>query len=74
MFRNVRPVVGRPLSEVMDVLWGKELALEIMEHFRHTLATGAVYSSSRFVHRRHDLDATEAYEWELHRVRLPDGR
>ena len=37
VFRNVRPVVGRPLSEVMDVLWGKELALEIMEHFRHTL-------------------------------------
>lgn len=74
VFRNVRPVVGRPLSEVMDVLWGEELALEIMEHFRHTLATGEVYSSSRFVHRRHDLDATEAYEWELHRVRLPDGR
>lgn len=74
VFRNVRPIVGRPLSEVMGVLWGDALAREIVDHFRHTLATGEVYSSSRFVHRRHDLDATEAYEWELHRVRLPDGR
>ncbi|MCA0300911.1 MAG: PAS domain-containing protein [Proteobacteria bacterium] len=73
-FRNVRPLVGRPLADVMHVLWSDDVAREIVGHFRHTLETGESYISPRFVHRRHDLDATESYEWELHRVRLPGGR
>ena len=74
VFRNVNPLVGRSLSEVITVLWGEDLGREVVGRFRHTLETGESYSQSRFVHRRHDLDATEAYEWELHRARLPDGR
>ncbi len=73
-FRNVRPLVGRELAEVMHVLWSDEVAREIVDRFRHVLDTGEPYSSPRFVHRRHDVDTTESYEWELHRARLPDGR
>ncbi|MBV8844112.1 MAG: PAS domain S-box protein [Bryobacterales bacterium] len=73
-FRNVRPVIGRDLSEAMGILWPEPVAAEIIAVFRHTLQTGEAYHSPRFVNPRQDVGAIEAYEWELHRMTLPDGR
>ena len=73
-FRNVRPVIGRDFAEAMRILWPEPVAAEIIGHFRHTLDTGEPYYSPRFVNPRHDVEIVEAYEWELHRMTLPDGQ
>ena len=73
-FRNVRPVIGRDFAEAMRTLWPEPVASEIIATFRHTLDTGEPYYSPRFVNPRHDVEAVESYEWELHRMTLPDGQ
>jgi PAS domain S-box-containing protein len=73
-FRNVRPVIGRDFSEAMRILWPEPVATDVINAFRHTLETGVPYYSPRFVNPRRDLGALEAYEWELHRMVMPDGR
>ena len=73
-FRNVRPVIGRDFAEAMRILWPEPVAAEIIAHFRHTLETGEPYYSPPFFNPRHDVEAVEGYEWELHRMTLPDGQ
>jgi phosphoglycerate-specific signal transduction histidine kinase len=73
-FRNVRPLIGRPFNEAMHTLWPDQVAEEIISHFRHTLETGEPYCSPRFTNPRHDVEIVESYEWELQRIRLPDGQ
>jgi PAS domain S-box-containing protein len=73
-FANVRPVIGRPFDEAMRILWPEPVAADIIREFRRTLDTGEPYSSKDFVNPRADTDRVEGYEWELHRVTLPDGR
>ena len=73
-FRNVRPLIGRDFSEAMHILWPEPTASEIIAHFRHTLETGEPYYSPQFINPRHDVEIVESYEWELQRIRLPDGQ
>jgi two-component system, cell cycle sensor histidine kinase and response regulator CckA len=73
-FRNVRPVIGRDLAETMRILWPEPVAAEIIAHFRHTLETGEPYYSPGFFNPRQDVETVEGYEWELHRMTLPDGQ
>jgi PAS domain S-box-containing protein len=73
-FRNVKPVVGRDFGEAMRILWPDPVASEVIEVFRRTLETGEPYYSRDFRRQRHDVDTVESYEWELHRLKLPDGR
>jgi PAS domain S-box-containing protein len=73
-FRNVRPLLGRPLAEALQTIWPPPVAAAVLAAFQHTLATGEPYRSPRFVNRRADVDSVESYEWELHRSVLPDGQ
>jgi PAS domain S-box-containing protein len=73
-FANFNPAVGRPFDEAMYVLWPEPVATEVIEIFRHTLETGEPYFSRDFEYPRADIDQTESYEWELHRILLPGGR
>ena len=73
-FRNVRPIIGRDFAEAMRILWPEPVAVEIIGHFRHTLDTGEPYYSPPFINPRHDAEIVESYEWELHRMTLPDGQ
>lgn len=73
-FVNVRPVIGRPFVEAMRILWPEDTAMEIVGHFRRTLDTGEPYYSRDFIQPRADIGEVEGYEWELHRIRLPEGR
>ncbi len=70
----MRPVIGRDFSEAMHILWPEPVAAGIIAAFRHTLETGEPYYSPRFVNPRHDVEAVEGYEWELHQITLPDGQ
>ena len=73
-FYNVRPVIGRNLVDVMRILWPEPVATEIVAAFRQTLETGEAYRSRNFSSPRADTDNVESYEWELHRITLPDGQ
>lgn len=73
-FRNVRPVIGRPFIEAMRILWPEPVADEIVGRFRETLSSGVPFRSRDFVRPRNDVGQIEGYEWELHRIRLPQGR
>jgi signal transduction histidine kinase/ActR/RegA family two-component response regulator len=73
-FYNVRPVVGRQLEDIMRRMWPEPVASEIVSAFRHTLETGEAYRSRNFMSVRADTDNLESYEWELHRITLPDGK
>jgi PAS domain-containing protein len=73
-FRNVRPAIGRQLDDAMRVIWPEETAQWVVEEFRRTLRTGEPYFSKHYIERRADIGETEAYEWELHRITLPDGQ
>jgi PAS domain S-box-containing protein len=73
-FKNVRPLIGRPFNEAMHTLWPDDVAEGIIANFRHTLDTGEPYYSPPFFNPRHDIEIIEGYEWELHRMTLPDGQ
>ncbi len=73
-FINVRPVIGRPFEEAMHVLWPEEVAAQIIARFREALVTGEPFLSTDFLHCRADTGTVEGYEWELHRITMPDGR
>ena len=73
-FKNVQPVVGRDFGEVMQTIWEKEYADEIIAIFRHTLDTGEEYIASGLTEERKDLGAQESYEWQINRVVLADGK
>jgi PAS domain S-box-containing protein len=73
MLGNVVPLVGRDFTEVVTVLWGKEVGGRLADIFRHTLETGERYVSPPFTEQRRDLDVEESYEWEVQRFTLPDG-
>jgi len=74
VFENVRPLIGRDFAEVLRRIWPEPFASETIAHFRHTLATGEPYHAPRTVERRADVDVTEAYDWKIERILMPDGR
>ena len=73
-FVNVRPLIGRPLDEVLRILWPEPVATDCINIFRHTMATGEPYFSKDFLEARADSDQTESYEWQVHRIVLSSGR
>jgi len=73
VFKNLQPLIGRSLSEIMHALWPPRVADQVLERFRHTLETGAAYHAPEFAERRHDTGEKEIYEWQIQRVTLPAG-
>jgi signal transduction histidine kinase/CheY-like chemotaxis protein len=45
-----------------------------VRHFRHTLESGEPYVAPEYVEERLDRAVTEYYEWQIHRITLPEGR
>ena len=74
VFANVQPLIGRDFAEALRIIWPEAVAKGIIAAFRRTLETGEPYFSPGLTEQRHDVDAVQSYEWELHRVELPDGQ
>ena len=74
VFGGIDGLLGSDFVEVIHVLWPKENADEIVGRFRQTLETGEPYFAPEHIEERLDLKAVEYYEWQLHRLTLPDGR
>jgi PAS domain S-box-containing protein len=73
-FEKVEPKMGRTLTEVMHIQWGKEAGDELAAIFRHTLDTGEPYISPGYSNLRADIGEEKTYEWQTRRVTLPDGQ
>lgn len=73
VFENVRPLIGHDFDAALRKIWPPDFAEEALGRFRHTMATGERYHSADTVERRADIDEVESYDWQLERVRLPNG-
>jgi PAS domain S-box-containing protein len=73
-FVNVNPAVGRNFEEAMKIIWPSDVAEYVIEQFRRTLETGEPFLSKDYMFPRADIEQVEAYEWELRRITMPDGR
>ncbi len=73
MFAGIPDLIGRDFDEVVRRLWPAESADELVRLFRHTLETGDAHEMPERTERRRD-GGFDYYEWQIHRIPLPDGR
>ncbi len=72
-FGDIPDLIGRKFDEVMHLLWPDAFADYVVERFRRTLAGGESYVAPEQVVERRDRGVREVYEWQIHRIPLPDG-
>jgi two-component system CheB/CheR fusion protein len=72
VFIGIDPLIGRDFAEILRIVWDEPFATEAIERFRHTLRTGESYYSPTVVEHRGNIDKIESYDWQLHRITLPD--
>jgi len=65
--------VGEDFEAITERQWGAAMAGRIIERFRATLLTGDSFHEPEFIAERADRGALEAYEWQTHRIPLPEG-
>ncbi|MBC7896366.1 MAG: response regulator, partial [Cytophagaceae bacterium] len=73
LFGGVDPLVGRTFAEVMHELWPAPDVDKIIAPFQHVLDTGESYHVPEYAGALRHREPPEFYEWELHRIALPDG-
>jgi len=71
---NVDRAIGKDFVRIMYSLWDETVARDIVQRFRHTLETGQPYHNPEFIEERRDLNQSVYYDWQIHRVLLPDGQ
>ena len=74
VFGDIGELIGRDFVEVVKIVWSEETARDIVSRFRHTLGTGEPYFSAEFSDVRYDRNVREYYDWQIHRISLPDGQ
>jgi PAS domain S-box-containing protein len=74
VFGDIEGLIGSSFVDVIHILWPQEYANEVVERFGHTLVTGEPYFASERVEERLDRKVREYYEWQIHRISLPDGQ
>jgi PAS domain S-box-containing protein len=74
IFGSTKDLMGRDFADVVHILWPPQVADDILARFRHTLATGECYKSPEFSAERFDRNVREYYDWQIHRIAMPDGR
>jgi PAS domain S-box-containing protein len=73
-FQNVSPLIGRDLAQALRCIWPEPFANDVIGRFYRTLDTGEPYHAHASVERRGDTGAIEAYDWQIERLTMPDGR
>ena len=73
VFSGISDLIGRDFEEVLHSIWPEPFAGELVRRFRHTLATGESYTTSKTIERRRTTDDIEAYDWRIDRITLPNG-
>jgi signal transduction histidine kinase len=73
VFGGMPNLIGSDFAEVTRKMWNHGYAEEIIQIFRHTLATGEPYSTPKRAEYRVDRDQPEYYEWRVDRMAMPQG-
>jgi PAS domain S-box-containing protein len=73
VFSNISPLIDRDFAEILRILWPEPFASEAIARFRHTLATGESYIAPTVIEERQNIEKIESYDWQIHRITLPDG-
>ena len=73
VFGDFSDLVGRDFDDVIHRLWPAPYADELVQRFRHTLATGEPYITPERIEQRLDRGVIDYYAWQIHRIPLPDG-
>ncbi|MHB8734034.1 MAG: PAS domain S-box protein [Terriglobales bacterium] len=73
-FGDIGTLIDRDLTEVMRIIWPRETADQVVGQFRHTRDTGEPYRALEFSEERADSNEREYYDYQLHRITLPDGQ
>ncbi len=71
---TVPNLIGTTIHDALRTLWPEPTASRYIACFEHTLVTGEPCSAARTVERRADSLATEACDWRIERLTLPDGQ
>jgi PAS domain S-box-containing protein len=69
-----KAVIGSDFGNTMRTLWLEDYASELISLFRHTLETGEPHIATERSEHRADRGQIEYYEWQIHRITMPDGR
>jgi PAS domain S-box-containing protein len=67
------PLIGADFEAMIRMRWQQPVAEDVLARFRHTLETGEPHVSPEHVEQRRDRGVTEYYEWQIHRITLPEG-
>lgn len=73
VFAGIEPLIGRDFAEILRIVWEEPFASTSIERFHHTLVTGERYVSLKTIEARSNIKTTEAYDWRIERIVLPDG-
>lgn len=71
-FGAINPL-GTSLPETLRKIWPGDTAAELTGRFQHTLDTGEPFAVTGFTDLRVDSGQRGYFDWQLHRVLLPDG-
>ncbi|HEY3473856.1 MAG TPA: PAS domain S-box protein, partial [Anaerolineales bacterium] len=74
VFSGIYPLIGRDFAEILRIVWQEPFATETIERFRHTLRTGEPFISPPTIQPRANIDEIQSYDWQIHRITMPDGR
>lgn len=74
VFGDIGELIGRDFSEVVHAVWPPASASDIVARFRRTLETGESYTVPEFSEERFDRKVREYYDWQIHRLTLPDSQ
>ncbi len=74
VFVNVRPLIGRDFTEVIQTIWQEPFSSDVLSIFRHTLETGEPHHALKSVEKRQDIVDVESYDWKVERIMAPDDR
>jgi signal transduction histidine kinase/ActR/RegA family two-component response regulator len=73
VFGNIGSILGRGVSEILQLSWPAPFAAQALECFRHTLETGERYVAPTVTEERKNVAQVETYDWQLQRVTLADA-
>lgn len=72
VFGDLPDLIGRDFVATLRAIRSEQHSNEVLQRFRHTLATGEQYLSAETVPQRPDGQATGYFTWQLNRIPLPD--
>ena len=72
-FGDLPGLIGQHFAQAVLVEWPVELAEELVRRIGHTLQSGEPYTAHEYRVNRRDRGTVEHYDWQIHRIALPEG-